>query len=182
MLARVVALATLLESADALRTCGATGVATRRAAIAGALAGIPMAANAVNNPLDFDKQVQYKERNYGDMPTVDTKPAAKAACDEGQRKTPDGFGGFKCVDKKTAAGIPDRVFGGDSPPPPPPPPAAPKKSVGESTRSLSSSSAPLTLEQLIENSIKQKETLLGRELTADEKAQLGAKVKALMGQ
>ena len=174
---RLLVATALLSQGDALK-CGL--MTTRRAAVAG-LFGLPACASAAN-PLDFSEGVVYKERNYGDMPTVDTKPPAKAGCPEGTRKTPDGFGGTKCVDKVKS--VPGRIFSGDesSPPPPPPPPvaaAAPKKSIGESTSS--SSGGALSLDELVANSIAQKETFLGRPLTDQEKRVMTEKVKALMG-
>ena len=179
---RVLAVAALLQSGDALRTCGP--LTTRRAALAGLLT-IPSAACAypTSNPLDFEGEVTYKNRNYGD--TAAPAKSKVTSCPEGSRKTPDGFGGFKCAD--TVKTVPQRVFSGivdDAPPPPPPPPPPPKAAVGESTRSSTpSSSAPaLTVDQLIANSISQKETLLGRGLTDAEKADMAAKVKKLMGE
>jgi hypothetical protein len=78
----------------------------------------------------------------------------------------------------------DGVTGGESRPPPPPPPskAAPAaRSVGESTRSSSAgTSAPLSFEDLLKNSIEQKESVLSRSLTDAEKADLAAKLKKLM--
>ena len=174
----VVALALLLESADALRPAGP--VTTRRAAVAG-LFGVPAAAYAAN-PLAFDGEVQFKERNYGngETPQNGYKPSG-SSCPEGTRKSPDGFGGFTCKDKVKS--IPNRIFSADGSSPPPPPPAAPPppKSTGESTRSSASSAPALTVDELIANSIKQKETLLGRPLDDAEKAAMAAKVKALMG-
>ena len=138
---------------------------------------MPMAACAA------DEFSGYKERNYGDSPAIDTAPKKKAACLEGQRKTPDGFGGFTCKDKVKS--VQERavnaVIGDGAPPPPPPPPKAASKPVGESTRSSSSSSGPaLTIDQLIENSIKQKEEFLGRPLSDQEKDLMAYKVKSLM--
>ena len=178
---RLLAVAALLQSGDALRTCGP--LTTRRAALAGLLT-IPSAACAypTSNPLNFDSSVTYKERGYGDTEA----PAKKkvTSCPEGARKTPDGFGGFKCAE--TVKTVPERVFYAitdDAPPPPPPPPPPPKPS-GASTRSSSpSSSTPaLTVDQLIANSIAQKSQLLGRDLTDTEKADMAVRVKKLMGE
>ena len=74
-----------------------------------------------------------------------------------------------------------KVLSGDEPAPAPVAvAAAPQKSVGESTRSSSVSEAPLTLEGLIEASIKNKEEVLGRELDAEEKMEIASKVTRLM--
>ena len=173
------ALAVILQAGDALRACGP--IVTRRSAVAGLLAGLPGAAcAAVSNPLNFESEVTFKTRSY-DSPQIDTRPAAKAGCPEGTRKTPDGFGGFTCKEKVKS--VANRVLGdGDASPPPPPPPKKAAAPVGMSTRSSSSeSTGALTVEQLIENSITQKETLLGRKLSDEEKAAMAAKVKALMG-
>ena len=49
-------------------------------------------------------------------------------------------------------------------------------------KAATTSSAPaLSIEELIANSIAQKESVIGRELSADEKADMTAKVKKLMG-
>ena len=75
--------------------------------------------------------------------------------------------------------IADRVYGDDGPSPPPPPKAT--ASAKPAKKSSSASSAPaLSLDELIANSIKQKEEFYGRELTSDEKAAMAAKVKALL--
>ena len=179
-LVQIVVAAALMQPLDALSTCGSAKIG-RRAAVAG-LFGMPAAVCAVTNPLAADGFSGYKERNYGDatLPPPSSPTATKATCDG--RLTPDGFGGKKCVEKVKT--IPDRVLGGDDDAPPPPPvaSAAPKKAVGETTRSsTSSSSAALTVDELISNSIAQKEQLLGRPLRDDEKADLAAKVKRLLG-
>lgn len=95
-------------------------------------------------------------------------------------------GAYRCVGavKSVGARIVDGVTGSESSPPPPPPPtkaASPSRSVGESTRSSSSgSSKPLSFEDLLKNSIEQKESVLSRPLTDAEKADLAAKLKMLM--
>ena len=176
---RLLAVAALLQSGDALRTCGP--LTTRRAALAGLLT-IPSAACAypTSNPLDFEGEVTYKNRNYGD--TAAPAKSKVTSCPEGSRKTPDGFGGFKCAD--TVKTVPQRVFSGivdDAPPPPPPPPPPPKPSATRSSNPSSSTPA-LTVDQLIANSIAQKSQLLGRDLTDTEKADMAVRVKKLMGE
>lgn len=175
----VVTALALFNSVDALRPAGP--VTTRRAVVAGLFA-VPAAAHAeVSNPLNTDNFSGYKERNYGNE--ADTATGAKVkvtSCPEGQRLTPDGFGGKVCKGKVKT--IVERVLTDDNAPPPPPRAAAAaapaKKSVGE--RTSSSSSGQLTLEQLIENSITEKERFLGRSLDADERFMMAAKVKALL--
>ena len=121
---------------------------------------------------------------------------ADAAVSDHTGLSPDGFGGKECKGK--VKGVPQRaaeavteVLSGDDAPPPAPVEAAraravaaptPKPSAGQSTRSSSeaASSKPLTLDQLISNSIAQKEDLLGRKLTEQEAAEMAAKVKKLM--
>lgn len=168
-------------------------VVTRRAALGGAIAGlVPHSVSAaglggpVNNPLSNDFS-GYKARDYGNGANTAPGSVAKSKvteCAEDERLAPDGFGGKKCVPKvkPVAQRVVDTVVGGDAPASPPPaakkaaPP--PRKSVGE--RTSSSASAPLTFDELLANSIKQKEEFNGRELTPEEKEMMKAKLKALM--
>ena len=123
-------------------------------------------------------RAQFKKRNYGDMEPPGSKPAAPlAGC---KKLKPDGFGGKVCRDEEVKPLL-AKVLSGDEPAPAPVAvAAAPQKSVGESTRSSSVSEAPLTLEGLIEASIKNKEEVLGRELDAEEKMEIASKVTRLM--
>lgn len=131
---------------------------------------------------------QYKSRNYGDTDIPGAKPAeaGKPVC---AKYKPDGFGGKVCRDeeiKPLINKVIDGVTSSDDFPPPPPraaPAAAPerKKSVGESTRSSGEAEKPLTLEDLIEKSIQNKEVAYGRALTSEEKMEVAAKVTKLLG-
>jgi len=161
---------------------------SRRAAIAG-LVGIPFASSAAN-PLATDSFTGYKTRDYGDGPSTAPGSVQKTSapvCEEGQRLAPDGFGGKKCVGevKSLSKKLIDGVTSSEDRPPPSPPPerprAAPAKSVGESTRSSSSDQAkPLTFDELLQNSIQQKASVLGRDLSDAEKTDLAMKLKKLM--
>jgi len=164
----------VLSTSDALKLPASVG---RRAVVAG-LAGTPLAAHA-GNPLSFDGTVEYKQRNYG----TDAGPAqAKQGCEEGQRLTPDGFGGKKCVGEVKSVAA--RVLGGneaDSRPAPPPRSAkAEPKSRGKPTQSSQPSAPALSFEELLANSIKQKEDLIGRQLSDPERKDLESKLRALM--
>ena len=123
-------------------------------------------------------RAQFKKRNYGDMEPPGSKPASPVAgC---KKLKPDGFGGKVCRDEEVKPLL-AKVLSGDEPAPAPVAvAAAPRKSVGESTRSSSVSEVPLTLEGLIEASIKNKEEVLGRELDAEEKMEIASKVTRLM--
>jgi len=152
---------------------------SRRAAVAG-LGSLPLAASAA----DF---TGYKTRDYDGGPTTapgSVEPVKVTECPEGQRLSPDGFGGKVCKGKvkPVLERVVDGVVGEDRPPPAEKPAkqaAAPRKSAGESTSS--SASKPLTFDELLANSILQKQSLLGRELSEAEKADLAVKLKALMG-
>lgn len=105
------------------------------------------------------------------------------------RRMPDGFGGFiereedvKPVLTRVLDGVAESASSSSAAPAQKSVAAAPapKKSVGESTRS-SSSGGPLTTEDLIKKSIENKEEFLGRELSKDEKDEIAAKVKKLLG-
>jgi hypothetical protein len=107
-----------------------------------------------------------------------SKPASPVAgC---KKLKPDGFGGKVCRDEEVKPLL-AKVLSVDEPATAPVAvAAAPRKSVGESTRSSSVSEVPLTLEGLIEASIKNKEEVLGRELDAEEKMEIASKVTRLM--
>ena len=95
--------------------------------------------------------------------------------------SPDGFGGKVCKSKVKA--IPARILQGDGSPPPPPPPPRQAKAAAPVAATRSSSSTPaLTFDELLANSITQKEGFLGRPMTDDEKSNLSEKLKSLMGQ
>jgi len=156
---------------------------SRRSAMSGLVAaGLPGAVYAMGNPLTGGEFSGYKARSYGDQP-VSTAPVPSAQCPEGQRSTPDGRGGRKCVDRvksplgaigdKMSAARDDQQQGeaGEL--------AAPV-AVKSREPSTASSSAPLTLEQLVANSVAQKESVLGRKLSESEIADLQAKVKTLL--
>mgnify|MGYP007078145242 CR=1 FL=1 len=134
-------------------------------------------------PCSFDGEVEYKVRNYGDdTPPAKAKPSSKGpVCEEGERLMPDGFGGKKCEAKVKP--VISRVLSSDgSPSPPPPPPSAkagPAKSSGQSTKSSAQSAPALTFEDLLANSIKQKEAVVGT-LSDGEKKELETKLRALM--
>jgi len=142
-------------------------VISRRATL-GALVALPSVASAYD----------YKQRDYGDGGAAASAASkAKPVCEEGQRLAPDGFGGKKCIgeiksvlqqivgDETPAAPKPaaEPVIKAAAPPAPPPPP-----------------SKPLTIDELVANSIAQKESLLGRPLSDTEKADMTTKVKKLM--
>jgi hypothetical protein len=79
--------------------------------------------------------------------------------------------------------IPARILQGDGSPPPPPPPPRQAKAAAPVAATRSSSSTPaLTFDELLANSITQKEGFLGRPMTDDEKSNLSEKLKSLMGQ
>lgn len=173
----LLAIALLVGQIDALKTPVLR--VSRRAAIAG-LGSLPSAARAA----EF---TGYKTRDYDGGPSTAPGNAEPKVteCPEGQRLSPDGFGGKVCKGKvkPVLERVVDGVVGEDRPPPAerPAPKAAvtaPRKSVGETT----SSSKPLTFEDLLANSIVNKESYLGRELSDVEKADLAVKLKALMGQ
>ena len=105
-----------------------------------------------------------------------------------KRCRPDGYGGRKCDDdevKPVTERIGNAVFGGDAAPASAPvaksasAPAPAKKAVVEPTNKELAKT--FTVDEMIENSIVSKEKIVGRELSADEKAVIAGKVKALMG-
>jgi len=151
------------------------GVLGRRAAAAGLL-GMPLAAPAY----DYGKGggVVYKQRNYGDMDAPGSAPPKP----DKPRMMPDGKGGYIERDapvKSVSARVVDSVADAlDRPAPPAPAAPAPAPRAQASTQS--SSSAPKTFEDLLANSIAQKEQLLGRPLEGAERAQLESKLKALL--
>jgi len=127
---------------------------------------------------------QFKQRNYGDTDVPQSKPKAAEEC---KRKKPDGFGGFVCRDEEVKPLLSQAIDGivGDSPATAAPrttatpsPVESRKKSIGESTSS--SSSKPLTFDELLANSIANKELIQGRSLTDSEKAELSEKLKKLL--
>jgi len=152
----------------------------RRAALAG-LAGLPAAALAIGDDGSF---TGYKTRDYGNGQNTATgaKPG-KLECAEGERLSPDGFGGKVCKSKvkSVANRVGDAVVGGGDGDAPPPPPSKPKAAAPKAAPKAPEYSAPaLTFDDLLANSIKQKEGLIGRELTEIEKDEMSAKLKALM--
>ena len=131
----------------------------------------------------FACRSRYKVRDYGNgansaTGAVERKTADEVPCAKGVPGCrPDGFGGYVKRDAPVKS-IPKQIFSDDDAPAPPPrkmtaaapPPAA----------STASSSKPLSIDDMISNSITQKESILGRELTAAEKADMANKVRALM--
>ena len=75
-----------------------------------------------------------------------------------------------------------RILEGDGAPPPPPPPPKQVKAAPVAATRASSSTPALTFDELLANSIQQKESLIGRPLTDVEKSDMSAKLKSLMGQ
>jgi len=177
----------VLGSSMALKISPLSSTLSRRAIVTG-IAAIPapsLAAELFGDPSSFE----YKTRDYGNG--ADSRPSSvaggvskKPVCEEGQRLAPDGFGGKVCKGqvKPVLNRVVDGIIGDDSPPSvvAAPKKSAPSKNAGESTRSSSSSSKSLTFEELLANSIEQKEKLLGAPLTAAEKADLELKLRALM--
>ena len=111
------------------------------------------------------------------QPTLSLPPCA-------QRMMPDGFGGYiERDDDDEVKSIPARVmdgFSGDDEPvaaASPPPAAAP---AAAAPAAPAPSSAPLTFDQMVANSVAQKEAVFGRALTDAEKADLANKLKALL--
>lgn len=161
---KLVQLIGLLGVADALRLPSGLSGLSRRAALAGLLTA-PAACTAYD---------------YGsDSPSTGLPERKKKA-----RKRPDGFGGFvevseeEYVDrtKPPIAKVLDKVLDSDEPAPPRAAPAA----APAASRGAKSSAKPLTLEEMVQNSITQKAELLGRELTPTEAKDLEAKLRALM--
>jgi len=156
---------------------------SRRTALAG-LVGLPSAAVAA----EF---TGYKTRDYGngantatgakERPDADSVPCGKGV--PGCR--PDGFGGFERRDKPVkplAKQVLENVVGDeDSAPPPPRKAAAPAPPPPPKASSTASSSKPLTMDEMVANSISNKEAFLGRQLTEAEKVELADKLKKLMG-
>ena len=90
-------------SAEALRL----QLPSRRSAI-GAAIGAAIARDAAPvQAYDYTSAaegggVTYKQRNYGDEAKLGANK--KMVCEEGLRKQPDGFGGFKCVGQVKSVG------------------------------------------------------------------------------
>lgn len=100
------------------------------------------------------------------------------------RMKPDGFGGMVPRDepvKSVAARALDVVVSDDGAPSAPAPKAAPKAAPAAAASSSKSSAPKLTLDEMVENSIAQKEALLGRPLDTAERADITAKLKSLLG-
>ena len=99
------------------------------------------------------------------------------------------MGAIKGVPQRVAEATTEAIEGlvGGDPAPAAPQDAARKREAAKpkaptQARAATTSSAPaLSIEELIANSIAQKESVIGRELSADEKADMTAKVKKLMG-
>lgn len=154
-------------------------VFTRRASLGALFAASSSAASAY----------EYKQRNSGASSSSPTKPQ----CEEGQRLTPDGFGGKKCVGevKGVRERIGEAVESAISDAAPGDAATASAPSVPKAKAKVNAPPAapaapepaarPLSMDELIANSIRQKSDLLGRELTDAEKADMAAKVKKLMG-
>lgn len=168
-------LRTLLKPAPAdgfqAKPAGALG---RRAAAVG-LFGMPLAAPAYSyGKGEFSG---YKARNYGDMDAPGSAPPKP----DKPRMMPDGKGGYVERDapvKSVSARVVDSVADAlDRPAPSAPAAPAPAQRAVASTQS---SSAPKSFEDLLANSIQQKEQLLGRPLEGAERAQLESKLKALL--
>ncbi|KAL1523205.1 hypothetical protein AB1Y20_018157 [Prymnesium parvum] len=159
----------LLSMAVAVASLGATDALRlptspvermpRRSALAAAFA-FPAAALALPS---FDK---------GDL-NLKERPVR-------QKCRPDGFGGKICVDPEEAderrtAPIISRL--GNAEPAAAPVKSAPPPSARGPPAVTSSSSPPLSVDAMIQNSIKQKAEVLGRDLTPAEVADITAKVK-----
>lgn len=149
---------------------------SRRSVLGASCLAVLPAACSARNPLDFEAPVEYKQRNG-----PSSGATKKTVCEEGQRLSPDGFGGKKCVGEVKAPaarvlGLVDEAPSTPSFSAPTAPTRSKKASIGEST----SSSKPLSFEELVANSIAQKESVIGRPLTEAERADLTAKVKSLM--
>lgn len=141
---------------------------------AGALSlALPHAAWAVPNPFD-------KGELNGLKPEVVCKPKGTCACN----CMPDGFGGYKerteevkPVASKVIDAFGDEVDG-------PAPAAKPKASIGiappkgyNAARPSASSSAPsLSFDELVANSVSNKEEMYGRKLTEAEITEIRGKV------
>jgi len=159
---------------------------TRRAAVATAVS-LPgsLRANAAGNPLVGGEFSGYKNREYGDASSPAPTRPAKVACEEGQRLAPDGFGGKKCVGavKPVTERVAENILGGA--PSPSLAPSAPrpvvKSAPAPSTRSSQPMPAALTYEDLLKNSIANKEATYGRELTEEERLAVAVKLKSLLG-
>jgi hypothetical protein len=149
----------------------------RRTAAATAVAGLfalPLAAPAYN----YGKNggfTGYKSRGYGDM-----EAPSSAEPEDKKRMMPDGKGGFierKEEVKAVSTRVVEKVLDGyDRLPAAPAPAPAPRAAAS----TQSSSSAPKSFEELLANSILQKEDLLGRPLDAAERADMESKLKALL--
>jgi hypothetical protein len=190
----IVLLLSLLLCAQALRL---PQLPSRRAAIGaiGSAILLPVSAQA-RNPLDTSSEVTYKKRNYGndeDGPESSAPKKKVTSCEDGQRLQPDGFGGKRCVGEVKSVGqiagdaakekIDNLVGGGSSDPM-----AGARMSQAVATKAASKpppttkSSAPtkpLTMDELIANSIEQKAGVLGRPLNAEEQEEMAVKVKKL---
>ena len=108
-----------------------------------------------------------------DKGALDLKPR-----EERKKLKPDGFGGYIERDALVES-IPGRMLNArdDETAAAPKVAAAPRKAPPPSK----SSEPPLSLEEMVNNSIRSKEELYGRKLTETEKTELAAKVKSLLG-
>jgi len=191
-----------LSTAAALRVptkapqAQANAAVTRRSALGtAALAALPALAGRAS-AYDYaqgSESFSYKSREYStdgmmDYATKQDK-SKKLECPEGQRSSPDGFGGRTCKGAvkgvtQLAAEKAQEVLTGEARDPAAASTSAPKAAPAAKKAAPppppSSSSKPLTLDELIANSIAQKADLLGRDLTDAEKADMTAKVKKLM--
>lgn len=165
---------------------------SRRAALgAAALAALQAGRASAYDYSQGSENFSYKTREYSSSLDYETKKDAskKLECPEGQRATPDGFGGRKCTGKvkgvtQLAAEKATEILTGEAPAPAAAPAAVPKAAPAAKKAAPPppppTPSKPLSMDELIANSIKQKAELLGRDLTDAEKADMTAKVKKLM--
>jgi hypothetical protein len=131
------------------------------------------AARAVPNPFN-------KGELTGLKPEVVCKPKGTCACN----CMPDGFGGYKerAEEVKPVASRVIDAFGDEVEPPPAPRPRAsvgfapPSKGREAKPASSSSSALALSFDELVANSVANKEELVGRKLSDAEVGEIRAKV------
>ena len=166
-------------------------------AASGWLAWPPSAPRTqARNPLDTSSEVTYKVRNYGSDAATVAAQKKVTSCEEGQRLQPDGFGGKRCVGEVKSVGqiagdaakdaVDNLVGGGGSSASDPMAGARMSQAAASKAASkppiITKSTAPtkpLSMDELISNSIAQKEGVLGRPLNAEEQVEMAVKVKKL---
>lgn len=135
-------------------------------------------------------------RNYGSDAATVAAQKKVTSCEEGQRLQPDGFGGKRCVGEVKSVGqiagdaakdaVDNLVGGGGSSASDPMAGARMSQAAASKAASkppiITKSTAPtkpLSMDELISNSIAQKEGVLGRPLNAEEQVEMAVKVKKL---